>query len=360
MRVTVDLQADFALNQPLSPFVLEAIPRLDEDSPTHALDVLSIVEATLDDPGPILAAQLDHLKGEVVAQLKSEGVEYDERMAELDKLEYPKPLRDFTYDLFDAYRLHHPWVADHNIRPKSVARDLFERAMGFADYVAHYGITRSEGLLLRYLSDAYKGLTQSVPEDDKTDELLDLTEWLGELVRQVDSSLLDEWERLRLPVDDLVTTGRPATRPGRRSTTAPPPITRQPPGVPGHGAQRRVPPGRAGGRPRLEHARRARRRGRLGRRRLAGRRWPRTSSSTRSVGIGPEARSPALFQVTEVDGPSGPRGGCARCSTTPTASTSGASCSRSTWPRPMWRAWPSCDRSPSSSSDAARRRAARS
>jgi superfamily II RNA helicase len=203
VRVTVDLQADFALNQPLSPFVLEAIPRLDTDSPTHALDVLSMVEATLDDPGTILAAQLHRLRGEVVTRLKSEGVEYEERMAELDQLEHPKPLRDFTYELFDRYRLQHPWVADHNIRPKSVARDLYERAMGFDDYVAFYGIARSEGLLLRYLSDAYKGLTQSVPEDDKTDEVLDLTEWLGELVRRVDSSLIDEWERLKHPVDDL-------------------------------------------------------------------------------------------------------------------------------------------------------------
>ncbi|MEI7591624.1 MAG: DUF3516 domain-containing protein [Actinomycetes bacterium] len=197
VRVTIDLQADFALNQPLSPFVLEALPRLDPASPNHALDVLSVIESTLDDPGTILASQLHHLKGEVVAKLKSEGVEYDERMAELDKLEYPKPLREFTYDLFDAYRLHHPWVADHNIRPKSVARDLYERALGFNDYVGRYGITRSEGLLLRYLSDAYKGLTQVVPEDAKTDEVVDLTEWLGELVRQVDSSLLDEWERMR-------------------------------------------------------------------------------------------------------------------------------------------------------------------
>jgi superfamily II RNA helicase len=222
VRVTVELQSDFALNQPLSPFVLEALPQLDRSSPTHALDVLSIIESTLDDPGTILSAQLHALKGEVVAKLKSEGVEYDERMAELDKLEYPKPLREFTYDLFDAYRLQHPWVADHNIRPKSVARDLYERALGFNDYVGRYGITRSEGLLLRYLSDAYKGLTQSVPEDDKTDEVLDLTEWLHELVRQVDSSLLDEWERLRSPVDAEAPVVVPERQP---LDEVPPPIT---------------------------------------------------------------------------------------------------------------------------------------
>ena len=199
VRVTVDLQADFALNQPLSPFVLHAVTHLDRDSDTYALDVLSIVESVLENPGVVLNAQLDKLRGETVERLKREGVEYEQRMEELDKLEHPKPLRDLTYDLFNAYSVHHPWVADHTIRPKSVARDLYERAMTFTDYVGHYGLARSEGLVLRYLTDAYKGLVQNVPEEAKTDEVFDLTEWLGELVRQVDSSLLDEWEELRHP-----------------------------------------------------------------------------------------------------------------------------------------------------------------
>ncbi|HEX5367065.1 MAG TPA: DUF3516 domain-containing protein [Acidimicrobiales bacterium] len=199
VRVTVDLQADFALNQPLSPFVLEAVAHLDRGSESYALDVLSVVESVLDDPGVVLAAQLDRLRTETVERLKRDGVEFEERMAELDRLEHPKPLRDFTYGLFNAYAAEHPWVSDHTIRPKSVARDLYERAMSFADYVGFYGLARSEGLVLRYLTDAYKGLVQNVPEDAKTDELLDLTAWLGELVRQVDSSLLDEWEALRDP-----------------------------------------------------------------------------------------------------------------------------------------------------------------
>ena len=199
VRVTVDLQIDFALNQPLSPFVLEAVEHLDRTSETYPLDVLSVVESVLENPGTVLRAQLDRLRTETIERLKREGVEYEERMAELDKLEHPKPLREFTYDLFNAYATRHPWVADHTIRPKSVARDLFERAMTFTDYVQLYGLARSEGLVLRYLTDAYKGLVQNVPEDAKTDELLDLTEWLGELVRQVDSSLLDEWEQLRHP-----------------------------------------------------------------------------------------------------------------------------------------------------------------
>jgi hypothetical protein len=196
-RVAVDLQANFALNQPLSPFVLEALGHLDPDAATYALDVLSLVEATLENPSVILAAQLSKLKGEVLSELKAQGMDYDERMAILESLEHPKPLRELTYELFDAYRLAHPWVEDHNIAPKSVARDLYERAMTFTDYVGHYGLARAEGLVLRYLGDAYKGLVQTVPEEAKTDEVADLTAWLGETVRQVDSSLLDEWDRIR-------------------------------------------------------------------------------------------------------------------------------------------------------------------
>ncbi len=200
LHVDVDLQSDFSLNQPLSPFVLHALAHLDPDSPSYALDVLSLVEATLENPSVVLAAQLSKLKGETVAALKAQGMEYEERMAILETLEYPKPLREFTYTLFDDYRLVQPWVEDHNIRPKSVARDLYQRAMGFADYIDHYGLARSEGLVLRYLGDAYKGLVQTVPEEAKTDEVFDLAEWLGETVRQVDSSLLDEWELLRAGV----------------------------------------------------------------------------------------------------------------------------------------------------------------
>jgi hypothetical protein len=128
--------------------------------------------------------------------MKAAGVEYEERIEALDKLEYPKPLRDWTYDLFNAYRVIHPWAADFTIRPKSVARELYERAMTFSEYIAHYGLTRSEGVVLRYLSDVYRSLVRSIPEDQKSEELIDITEWLGELVRQVDSSLIDEWTYL--------------------------------------------------------------------------------------------------------------------------------------------------------------------
>ncbi|MHB1445806.1 MAG: DEAD/DEAH box helicase [Acidimicrobiales bacterium] len=200
-RVTVDLQADFALNQPLSPFVLEALGHLDRDSTTYPFEVLSVVEATLENPNTVLAAQLSKIKTDAINRLKAEGVEYEQRMEALDQLEYPKPLAEFLYGTFDAYRVVHPWAADHNIRPKSVVLDMLERAMGFTDYVAFYGLNRSEGLVLRYLTDAYKALVQSVPEEAKTEELEDITSWLGETVRQTDSSLLDEWESLRHPED---------------------------------------------------------------------------------------------------------------------------------------------------------------
>jgi superfamily II RNA helicase len=202
VRVTEHLQADFALNQPLGPFVLDVLPRL-ETSPEWALDTVSIVESTLENPGPVLAAQLDRLRTETVTRLKADGIEYEQRMEILDKLTWPKPLGDELYEAFDVYRIRHPWAVDFNVKPKSVVRDMYEQAMGFSDYVAHYGLARSEGLVLRYLTDAYRGLVQSLPEDSKTDELVDITEWLGELVRQVDSSLLDEWEALAHPEQTL-------------------------------------------------------------------------------------------------------------------------------------------------------------
>ncbi|OAA29224.1 helicase family protein [Frankia sp. EI5c] len=199
VRLTVDLQLDFALNQPLSPFALAAIDLLDRDSPSYALDVLSLLEATLDNPRQVLSAQQFRARGEAVAAMKAEGIEYDRRMELLEEVTWPKPLDELLHAALATYRRGHPWVDDYELSPKSVARDIFERAMTFAEYVDFYGLARSEGLLLRYLADAFKALRQTVPEDARTEELTDLTEWLGELVRQVDSSLLDEWEALRDP-----------------------------------------------------------------------------------------------------------------------------------------------------------------
>jgi hypothetical protein len=199
VRLTMDLQFDFALNQPLSPFALAAIELLDPASPSYALDVLSVIESTLDNPRQVLSAQLFRARGEAVAQMKADGVAYDERMELLDDVTYAKPLADVLDGAYDIYRRGHPWVLDYELSPKSVVRDMYERALTFSEYVAFYGLSRSEGLVLRYLADAYKALRQTVPDEAKTEELTDLIEWLGEIVRQVDSSLLDEWERLRNP-----------------------------------------------------------------------------------------------------------------------------------------------------------------
>ncbi|MGH9189942.1 MAG: DEAD/DEAH box helicase [Acidimicrobiales bacterium] len=215
-RVTVDLQSDFALNQPLSPFALAAFELLDRESDTYALDVLSIIEATLDDPSQVLYAQESKAKGEAVTQMKAAGIEYEERMARLETITHPKPLADLLSAALESYRQGHPWVADHFLSPKSVARDLFERAMTFNDFTGYYQLARSEGVVLRYLSDAFKALNQTVPEDAKTEELYDLAEWLGALVRQVDSSLLDEWEELSHPQAAVPLEARDDT---------PPPIT---------------------------------------------------------------------------------------------------------------------------------------
>jgi len=205
VRLTVELQHDFALDQPLSPFAVAALVLLDRESPTYALDVLSVVEATLDDPRQVLAAQRNKAKGEAVAQMKQEGIEYDERMELLEQVTYPMPLADELEAAFEVYRSGHPWVGDEELSPKSVARDLSERAMTFVEFVGYYQLARSEGLVLRYLADAFKALRRTVPEAARTEEVEDLISWLGELVRQVDSSLLEEWESLRSPTVELPT-----------------------------------------------------------------------------------------------------------------------------------------------------------
>lgn len=198
-RLTVDLPPDFALNQPLSTFALAAVDVLDPESESYALDVVSVIEATLEDPRQILAAQLNKARGEAVAQMKADGIEYDERIELLDEVTYPKPLQELLEHTYEVYRQTNPWAADGHLSPKSVVREMWERALTFREYISVYGLTRSEGAVLRYLSDAFKALRSGVPAAARTEQLADIVEWLGELVRQVDSSLLDEWEQLTSP-----------------------------------------------------------------------------------------------------------------------------------------------------------------
>ena len=202
-RLTVDLPPDFALNQPLSTFALAAVEALDPASETHALDVVSVIEATLEDPRQILAAQLKKARGEAIAAMKADGIEYDQRMELLDDVTYPKPLEELLEYAYAVYLQSNPWAADGQLSPKSIVREMWERGLTFREYVSAYGLTRSEGAVLRYLSDAFKALRSSVPAAARTEEITDIVEWLGELVRQVDSSLLDEWEQLTSPDQPL-------------------------------------------------------------------------------------------------------------------------------------------------------------
>lgn len=214
--LAVDLQHDFALNQPLSAFALAALSLLDVDSPSYALDVVSIIEATLEDPRAVLVQQQFRARGEAVAELKADGVEYEERLEVLDQVTWPRPLANLLEHAFTLMLSNHPWLAETPVSPKAVVRDMYERAMTFSEFVAFYRVQRSEGLLLRYLSDAYRALRQTVPESARTEELEDLIEWLGELTRLTDSSLLDEWARLAglsgaLPLDEAPPPTRPVT-----------------------------------------------------------------------------------------------------------------------------------------------------
>ncbi|MFJ4902077.1 DEAD/DEAH box helicase [Streptomyces sp. NPDC088727] len=199
VRLTVDLQQNFALNQPLSTFALAAFELLAADSPSYALDMVSVVESTLDDPRQILAAQQNKARGEAIGQMKADGIEYEERMELLQDVTYPKPLSELLWHAYDVYRQSHPWVGDHPVSPKTVVRDMYERAMTFTEFTSNYELARTEGIVLRYLAGAYKALEHTIPDDLKSEDLEDLIAWLGEMVRQVDSSLLDEWEQLANP-----------------------------------------------------------------------------------------------------------------------------------------------------------------
>ena len=225
ISLALDLPEDFALNQPLSPFALAAFELLDPASPEYPLDVISVLEATLDDPRAILAQQEFRARGEAVAAMKAEGIEYEERMELLEEVTWPKPLAELLEQAFETFAASQPWARDFALSPKSVVRDLWEKAFTFAEFVAYYQLGRSEGLVLRYLSDAYRAARQTIPDDARTPELQDLVDWLGEIVRQTDSSLLEEWEALsrveeRRPEGDA--SGDPSRDPGFETRPASP------------------------------------------------------------------------------------------------------------------------------------------
>lgn len=191
--LTVDLPEDFALDQPLSPFLLAALELLDPESETYTFDLISMVEATLEDPKQVLRAQERQARDAAMAAMKADGVEYEERLERLQDITYPKPLEDLLDAAFAQYCTKVPWAADYELSPKSVLRDMLESAADFKGYIQKLGIARSEGILLRYLAEAFRSLDRTVPLEKRNDQLNDIISWLGFVVRSVDSSLVDEW-----------------------------------------------------------------------------------------------------------------------------------------------------------------------
>ena len=199
LRVNLELQDDFSLHQALSLYLIDTLPLLIRESPDYPFDVLTLCEAIVEDPEQILRRQVDKQKGLKIEEWKAAGIPYEERMAKLEEVEHPKPLREFLYETFNTFAAAHPWVEQENVRPKSIAREMFERYQSFSDYVRDYGLERSEGLLLRHLMQVWKVLAQTVPDAAKTEPVVEMEEYFRELIRGIDSSLLDEWERLKNP-----------------------------------------------------------------------------------------------------------------------------------------------------------------
>ena len=200
-RLIVDrsLQTDFSLNQTLSLYLLDTLKLMDPWAEDFALDLLTLVESILENPDIILRKQLDRIKTIKMSEMKADGIEYEERIAELERLEYPKPNREFIYDTFNRFAAEHPWVGNENIRPKSIAREMYETFQSFDEYIRDYDQQRAEGLLLRYLMEVYKVLVQTVPEVYRSEEVETIIDYFGTMIRNIDSSLLDEWEKLRNP-----------------------------------------------------------------------------------------------------------------------------------------------------------------
>lgn len=197
VKVAGGLQRDFSLNHTLSLYLLEVLPKFEPTQENYALDVLTLVESILESPDVILWAQVDRLKGEKIRELKAQGVEYEQRMEEMEKITWPKPNAAFIYGTFDEFSAKHPWVGHENIRPKAIARELFELGQTFNEFIKEYGLQRSEGVLLRYLTDTYKTLVQNVPDSARDEMLDDIAGYLLTVLKHTDSSLVEEWEALK-------------------------------------------------------------------------------------------------------------------------------------------------------------------
>ena len=197
VKVAGGLQRDFSLNHTLSLYLLEVLPKLEPAQENYALDLLTLVESILESPDVVLWAQVDKLKGEKIRELKAQGVEYEQRMEEMEKITWPKPNAAFIYGTFDEFTAKHPWVGHENIRPKAIARELFVLGQTFNEFIREYGLQRSEGVVLRYLTDTYKTLVQNVPDSARDEMLDDIAGYLLTVLKHTDSSLVEEWEALK-------------------------------------------------------------------------------------------------------------------------------------------------------------------
>ncbi len=197
-RVEADreLQIEFSMHQNLSLYLVSTLELLDQEDPDYALDLLSLVEAILEDPGIVLRRQAAKLRQELAAQLKAKRVPFEERMERLREITHPRPLTDLIEPTFDEFRRSHPWVRGDSIRPKRVGREVYEDSLGFDEFIRRYDLQRSEGVVLRYLSRLFKVLSRGVPDRFKTDAVFDQLGYFHDLLTRVDSSLLSEWERL--------------------------------------------------------------------------------------------------------------------------------------------------------------------
>ncbi len=204
IKLNIDLQEDFTLNQALATYMIEAIPKLNREDPAYPLNVISLAEAIVEDPSQVIRKQVDKAKDKLVAQMKADGMEYDARMDALEQVEHPKPGKDFIYQTYNDFVITNPWAKEASVKPKSIAREMFEDYSSFEDYIKTYGLEKSEAILLRHLSEVYKILAQTVPPSAKTEELEEAEAFFGEMLRTTDSSIIDEWEKLKNPQSTII------------------------------------------------------------------------------------------------------------------------------------------------------------
>jgi len=196
-KPAVDLNDRFAMHQPLSLWLLESIEKIPD---LNALTLLTLIEAILEEAEMVRRKQLSKLKNEAIGEMKSQGIEFEERQARLEEMCPPEPENaEWIEASFGEFSKRHPWVGGERVHPQTVALEMFAECLSFSGYIKQYGLERIEGLLLRHINSVYKVLAHTVPERFKNEEILEMQDYLREMLQRVDSSLLDEWQRMQNP-----------------------------------------------------------------------------------------------------------------------------------------------------------------